>query len=76
MSVAQIIFRKVQELPEEQAKEVLDFVDFLRRRYTPTTIFQEGASLAQYAGMIKLTTTGQKRSLDDFDAASLAQDKI
>lgn len=33
MSIAQTIFQKVKNLPEQQAQEILNFVDFIQARH-------------------------------------------
>ncbi|MBT9561188.1 MAG: DUF2281 domain-containing protein [Myxococcales bacterium] len=38
MTLAEVIYEKSRELPEEKAREVIDFIDFLKtRRATPSS---------------------------------------
>ncbi|OUY08370.1 DUF2281 domain-containing protein [Acinetobacter populi] len=79
MNIAQTIFQKVKDLPDAQAQEILDFVDFIQTRYGKSdhqVAKQElenkasmALSIAQYAGMVQLEATEQTRHLEDFDAA-------
>ena len=72
MSIARTVFLKVQGLPEQQAQEVLDFVDFIHQRYVNQQPIQtQTNNIKQYVGMVKIKATGQKRSLDQFDPATM-----
>ncbi|GAA5006399.1 hypothetical protein GCM10023206_11920 [Acinetobacter puyangensis] len=42
MSIAQAIFLQVQNLPEDQAKEVLDFANFLAQKSTSAETNHKG----------------------------------
>ena len=71
MTLAEKIFNEVRALPETQAREVLDFVGFLKsRRHTDRLIERKTAlaELARYRGRFK----AQKFSRDElYDRASL-----
>ena len=71
MSIAQTVFLKMKDLPEQQAQEILDFVDFIQHRYVNHQQPTIKPTIQQYAGMIKIKATGKKRDLNQFDPASV-----
>jgi hypothetical protein len=71
MTIAEKIFAEVRELPDTQAREVLDFVGFLKsKQYTDRLAERKIAltELARYRGRFK----AEKFSRDElYDRASL-----
>lgn len=58
MTLAETIYEHSKKLPEDAAREVLDFIEFLEQRYAvlteETALIEEGqrkAALAQIAGI-------------------------
>jgi hypothetical protein len=59
MNLAETIYQKSLDLPEEKAIEVIDFIDFLKQRSSTKTV-QSNASVVvhdinRHAGKITLT---------------------
>jgi uncharacterized protein DUF2281 len=52
MSTAERIFNEVRTLPESQAREVLDFVAFLKARYSQTSSSQQDMSVFDQFGAV------------------------
>jgi hypothetical protein len=70
MTLAEKIFDAVRALPETQAREVLDFVGFLKSKHTDRLLERQAAlaELARYRGRFK----AEKFSRDElYDRASL-----
>lgn len=73
MNIAQDIYRKLQQMPLEQAKTVQAFVDFLQQTNNVPTSSED--NISRYAGMIKLPKTNDTRSLLDFNPADTLADE-
>jgi hypothetical protein len=41
MTLTEVIVEKIRELPEEKAREVIDFIDFLKTRRAATSSSEE-----------------------------------
>ena len=57
MSIAELVYEQVKALPEPLAREVLDFIGFLRERgerQTEWFTLEEAAELVGEAGMIAI----------------------
>jgi hypothetical protein len=71
MTIAEKIFAEVRALPERQAREVLDFVGFLKSKQNTNRLVERNAALAElarYRGRFKAA----KFSRDElYDRASL-----
>ena len=65
MNLAEIIYQKSLDLPEEKAAEVIDFIDFIKSRLKETDVLQNKPKQSLYqafneAGLIGCIETDEQ----------------